>query len=314
MKKKKFPDFIRLILSGTIIIHSINVLIFQISQSGRKLDKTRFKIYKWEYGDICYEVYGKGSPILLIHDLDPCFSGIEWDKIKSHLSENHRVYIIDLPGCGRSQKCNMTYTNFVFVKCLNDFVENIIKKKTDLLVSGYSSSFSVLASVYNPSNFGRIIAINPVSVDKLKETAYKATPIKKKLIELPVIGTLLYNIYARREAIKSRFVNQYYYNPSRIDEGLIDILYEGSHKGGYNKKFLYSSMVSGYLTADIQKAMQNMKSDISLIMGDHYPDRINTVNSYKRYNNTFKTVEISGTCKYPHMETPDRFIEVLDTL
>ena len=73
-------------------------------------------------------------------------------------------------------------------------------------------------------------------------------------------------------------------------------------------------MISGYLTADIRKALQNMKSDITLIMGDHCPGRINTVNSYKRYNNRIQAVEVTGACKYPHMEMPDRFMEAVDTI
>ena len=47
---------------------------------------------------------GKGSPILLIHDMLPGGSGYEWTRIEDELALEHTVYNLDLPGCGRSEK------------------------------------------------------------------------------------------------------------------------------------------------------------------------------------------------------------------
>ena len=57
---------------------------------------------------------GHGSPLLLVHDIMPGASGYEWNAVENQLATEHTVYTIDLLGCGRSEKAEITYTNFVF--------------------------------------------------------------------------------------------------------------------------------------------------------------------------------------------------------
>ena len=42
-------------------------------------------------------------------------------KIEDDLALEHTVYNLDLPGCGRSEKSGITYTNFVYVQAICDF-------------------------------------------------------------------------------------------------------------------------------------------------------------------------------------------------
>lgn len=83
---------------------------------------------------------GTGSPILLIHDTLPGASGYEWSKIEDELAIDHTVYTVDLLGCGRSDKSSITYTNFVYVQMISDFIKKIIGQKTDVIASGFSGS------------------------------------------------------------------------------------------------------------------------------------------------------------------------------
>lgn len=91
------------------------------------------KYYHWKYGNIYYTKSGKGKPVLLIHDLDPTASSYEWKAVTKKLAENHTVYAIDLLGCGRSEKPNMTYTNYLYVQLMNEFISNVINEKQMLL-------------------------------------------------------------------------------------------------------------------------------------------------------------------------------------
>lgn len=72
---------------------------------------------------------GSGSPVLLIHDMLPGACGYEWNRIEEELAMEHTVYTIDLLGCGRSEKPGMTYTNFVYVQVICDFIRNVIGEK-----------------------------------------------------------------------------------------------------------------------------------------------------------------------------------------
>ena len=79
--------------------------------------------YSSRFGDIFYTKKGHGTPLLLIHDLKCAASAAEWDSIIDSLAENHTVYALDLLGCGRSEKPKMTYTNYIYVQLINNFIK-----------------------------------------------------------------------------------------------------------------------------------------------------------------------------------------------
>ena len=54
-------------------------------------------------------------------------------KVIDKLAENHAVYALDLLGCGRSEKPKITYTNYLYVQLISDFIKNVIHEKQMLL-------------------------------------------------------------------------------------------------------------------------------------------------------------------------------------
>ena len=72
-------------------------------------------------------------------------SSAEWKFLKKQLSKNHTVYCMDLLGCGCSDRPKITYTNFLYVQLISDFIKAVIKQPTDVLTSGLSGSFAVMA-------------------------------------------------------------------------------------------------------------------------------------------------------------------------
>ena len=147
MKKhsKRLLTAAALVMTTTATIHIINKVIAASACLKEMLDTDVRNYYHWRFGDIYYTKKGKGSPILLIHDMLPGGSGYEWGKIEDDLALEHTVYNLDLPGCGRSEKSGITYTNFVYVQAICDFIKNVIGEKTDVIVNGYAVSFVVMA-------------------------------------------------------------------------------------------------------------------------------------------------------------------------
>ena len=86
------------------------------------LKSTASNYYNWRFGKIYYTKQGTGSPVLLIHDLTIYSSAYEWEALVKQLEKNHTVYCIDLPGCGRSDKQHITYTNYLYVQAISDFI------------------------------------------------------------------------------------------------------------------------------------------------------------------------------------------------
>ena len=127
---KRLITLAALATTTTAIIHIANKVVAASAGLKEMLDTNGKNYYHWRFGDIYYTRKGKGSPILLIHDMLPGGSGYEWSRIEDDLALEHTVYNIDLPGCGRSEKPGMTYTNYVYVQSICDFIKNVIGEKT----------------------------------------------------------------------------------------------------------------------------------------------------------------------------------------
>ena len=126
MKKSRHKIITASILFSiaTGIIYVINRLIFGTAVLKEMLKSTANNYYNWRFGKIYYKKIGTGTPVLLVHDLTVYSSAYEWNKIVDKLAENHTVYTIDLLGCGRSDKQRITYTNYLYVQIISDFIKN----------------------------------------------------------------------------------------------------------------------------------------------------------------------------------------------
>ena len=101
---------------GTAVIattHIINKFIFKYATiNNYTFENKSENSYGWKFGNIAYSAYGdkNASPLLLIHDLNAYSSGYEWNNVIQHLSDTHYVYVLDMLGCGHSDKPHITYT------------------------------------------------------------------------------------------------------------------------------------------------------------------------------------------------------------
>ena len=143
--KKNIKHFILLSTVAVGALHAANRFINATAEMKNIITSGKGQFFNWKNGSIFYTKRGTGSPILLIHDLDPISSGYERHNLAKKLEKDHTVYKLDLLGCGRSDKPYLTYTNYLFVQLITDFIQDVIGEKTDIVVSNRSLSFAVLA-------------------------------------------------------------------------------------------------------------------------------------------------------------------------
>ena len=269
MKKNKH----RLVTLGILftvatgIIYLINRIVFASATLKDLLKSSADNYYNWRFGKIYYKKKGSGSPILLIHDLTVYSSAYEWKNLIDKLSKDHTVYVLDLLGCGRSEKPKITYTNYLYVQLISDFIKNVIHEKTDIVASGYSSSFTILACHNESSLFGKIFLVNPPELSTLNKIPGKRSKLYKFLLELPVFGTLVYNMITCQSNVQLLFTEEYLYNPFDVSAEMIDTYYEAAHKGFSNSKFLLSSIIGCYTNNSINHALREIDQSIILISG-----------------------------------------------
>ena len=297
------------IVSGLIII--INKLISVFSHMTDYLPSGG-KYYHWKYGNIYYTKSGKGKPVLLIHDLDPTASSYEWKAVTKKLAENHTVYAIDLLGCGRSEKPNMTYTNYLYVQLMNEFISNVINEKTDVIATGDSLSFVVMACQMESKYYDHIVGVCPTDLYELAKAPGRRKNMLKFLIELPIIGPFIYNMAVSRNQIIDAFVNNYYYKGHLVPQKLIHTYYQSAHIGDGGGKYLLASIKSYYTNINIVSAIKKINNSICLIGGKEHPYIEDVINDYKEFNPAIEDAYIPNTTCLPQLEAPDKFVKLVN--
>lgn len=309
-KKNKLMTLFSLMAAGTASIALMNKLVRLSAVQKNLMDEADPFCYKWRLGDIHYTKSGNGRPLLLIHDLNASSSGYEYHLLTDKLSRRYTVYTLDLLGCGRSEKPNLTYTSYLFVQLICDFIKSEIGRRTDLIVSGSSSSFAIMACNHSPELFGRLMLINPDSLDKCLQLPGKHAKYLKLFLDLPVIGTLLYQITTSHAMIEKSFREKYFYNPYCAKSTYIDHYYESSYLGD-SSKAIFSSLECRYTNCNIRNALKKINNSIYIVGGSEEPDINKTIQEYQSLNSAIESSVISKTRHLPQLETPDKLLELI---
>ena len=301
-------------ISSGIIGISNQFIIYQSSQTKSLSRIANKKYFKSRFCDLFYTVKGSGSPVLLIHDLNPCGSGYEWYKIIDELSKYHTVYTIDLPGCGRSEKKNMIYSDFYFTSVLGEFLKKVIIDKTDIIASGYSCflPFS-LARNYNEL-IGNIYLVNPYDFKKYSRNSNSKDDIYYNILQLPLFGTLIYHIAFSRENIENMFMENYYFNPFHLDINIENAYYEAAHLGNSMSKYIYSSLIKNYTGCNMDKYVRCSNKNIIMIMGESESNSSKIIQQYKNVNSNIKSFTILKSKHFPHLENTEDFFNAISKL
>lgn len=307
-KKNKFVTFAALLTLAAGIIYFINKIIFVLANMKITLLNPESLSYEWRFGKIFYTKQGNGKPILLIHDLTSGSSDYEWKLMKNELSKNNTVYTLDLLGCGRSDKPNITYTNYLYVQLITDFVKNIISHRTDVIVTGSSASMILMSCLNDDTIFDKIMLINPDSFVLNNQTPTNKSKILKFIIETPIIGTMIYNICTSRRSMKEIIFDKYISNPAILKNRVIDAYYEAAHLSGAGAKYFFASKKSNYVNFSVTRALREINNSIYILAGEKEEDMNSVVEEYQETNPIIESSFISNCKHLPQLEKPEEVL------
>ena len=310
--KKLLKVFCGIVLSLSSI-YAINRIIFFLATLKEKLYSNSGKFYNHSAGKIYYTKTGSGSPLLLIHDLNSASSDYEWNEIVKKFSKNHTVYTLDLLGCGRSDKPKITYTSYLYVKLISDFVKEIICDKTDVIVTGDAAALLIMSNTMHSNLFQHIILVNPADFSKVNRYPCKLDTYKKKVLEMPIIGTAIYNLYHSRAVIQSKFHSDYIFDNQTSILKYVTRYFEAAHLKGSASKYLYASKECKYLGCNAPKGFSSIQTPICVIFGDMMNYTAEFSNLVTTLNPSVEVSIMKNTKYLPHIEKPEEFVTICDT-
>lgn len=312
--KKTILTGVSLAGASTLTIHLINKFVYFSATLDNLLSNPSGSYYEWKFGKIYYTKLGEGKPILLVHDLTTYSSAHEWHLIKEKLAKTNTVYSIDLIGCGRSDKPNLIYTNYLYVQLISDFIKHVIGDKVDVVATGESSSFVIAACQNDSSIIDQIVMVNPSDIRRLNMSPSKRTKTLTRIINLPIFGTFLYNLLTQRKKIAEIYKNEYFYDSNLVTDNMINTYYETAHSGNASSKYLFASMSGRYTTANIKHCLQSINNSIFIIAGSEIEGIDERLDLYKEIMPSIEIEKMEECRHLPQMEQPDKFLDLLYTL
>lgn len=156
-----------------------------------------------------------------------------------------------------------------------------------------------------------MILINPPSLASLNKAPGKRSKLYKFLLEIPVFGTLVYNMKTSQSNVQLLFTEKYLYNPFHTTPELIDTYYETAHKDLGSAKYLLSSLCGLYTNNSITHALKCINQSIVILTGETEPEGEEIASAYIELNPAIETCKMKRAKHLPHLETPQEFTETL---
>ena len=299
------------VVVGTAM-HVANEYIMKIATSKDLMKKDDGNFYSFKYGDVFYKVSGEGKPVLLIHDLNECSSGIEWFYLEKKLAKTNKVYTIDLLGCGRSDKPKLVYNNFLYVQLITDFIKNVIGEPADIIATGKSVAPAVMSAKLSEEWIDRMLFINPADLSELNEIPDSMSKIRKAVLTCPILGTFIYHMMHRKDDIFNLFINDYFSNPNSDFEEISEYYFESAHKNRSGSKYLYASIQGNCLSMNINHGLKVLDKDIIIISGDDYYESDYVPDEYAELNENIECISITETSYLPQLEAPAKVMDIIE--
>ncbi|WP_310603620.1 alpha/beta fold hydrolase [Anaerosporobacter sp.] len=309
-KNKKFSIAILAALAIASIGIFINKLVFHLASKHEKLYLPNSNYFEWRFGKIYYTKSGQGTPILLIHDLDASQSSYEFRSLISKLEKNYTVYTIDLIGFGKSDKPKITYTNFLFVQLVTDFITTVIKQKTNLVCVGKSTTIGLTVCNYSPNMINKLMFINTPSIKTLNCIPHKNHKINKKILESYLIGTSIFNVSYSKTSLSKQLLSQVS-QPSIITKNYILSRNEAAHLGGEAAKYVDASIRCYFTNLNVTHSLKSINNSIYFVTGDGYANYEEIFSEYTELNPSIETDVIPHAKGLPWLENPEQLCNLI---
>ena len=242
-------------ISGMIVFPAIINYVILKKNAAKNENYQKGKYYSFRYGRIHYKAKGEGKPLLLIHGVGLGAGMHEWEKNISMLSKNFKVYAIDLLGFGHSDKPNITYSPYMYVNLITEFVKNVIGESVCVAATTNSAPYTVFASLFEPEFFEKMILINPAGTEDCMPT--EKDSFLRRILETPLLGTSLFHLLTSKMFCRMFLENSTYKNS--VSNDIVNQYYEAAHFGGVNAKYSAAAFVSKFLNTNIKHKISSIK-------------------------------------------------------
>ena len=263
-------------------------------------------------GDIFYKKLGSGPPLLLVHGIGAGCSSHEWRGVIASFAEKHTVYALDLPGFGKSDKPDLTYTPELYLGWLDRFCREVLgvgdgRGEADVIATSLSAALIIGLSQRDPLLFHRLVLVAPTGFEVLSRSVGTAGSAAYAALKTPVLGTSVYNAIASRPAMKEYLIRRIYHDPEKVTPELVVQFHTAAHQPGGER--VLPAFASGKLNFDVSELFPGVVDLPLLVWGRQALETpLAHAEAFLKANENAKLEVIENAGMLPHDEQPEAFL------
>jgi len=248
-------------------------------------------------------------PLVLLHSINAAPSVFEMKPLFDHYRGTRRVYAMDLPGFGFSDRSDRKYSPELYANAIAAFLTNIVKEPADVIAFSLTCEFAGRAALVAADRFKTLTLLSPTGFSNRRLPSGKTGRRLHRIFSLPGFGEGVYRLLTKRAGIRYFMRKSYVGEPP---EELIDYAYATSHQPGARHAPYY--FLSGQLfTPNATEIIYSKLRLPVLVLYDRDAnvtfDRMSEVVG-KQPN--WQAVRIEPTLGIPQWERPTLSVEAID--
>ncbi|WP_446862582.1 MULTISPECIES: alpha/beta fold hydrolase [unclassified Phormidesmis] len=245
------------------------------------------KEHYWNWKDkpivTTYEVLGEGKPILLLPSLSSVSSRSEMRGLAQRLSQKYQVVALDWVGFGDSSRLAIAHTPALYESFLRNFIQTIFSEPVVVVAAGHSAAYvmEIAAKAYHSSAppWRWVVLVSPTWRGPLPTAMgehRRFYRILQLLINLPIVGQLLYFLNTTRGFLKLMYGRHVFAEKQNITPDLIRQKWQTTKRR--NARFASAAFVTGALDAVKKREawfnlFQPLPIPVLMVIGEKMPHK-----------------------------------------
>ncbi len=269
-------------------------------------------------GRLSYYVAGAGEPLLLIHSINASAAAHEVRPLFEYYRSSRRVYAVDLPGFGFSDRSPRDYTIRLYVDAIADMLGVIANdtgpQPVDALALSLSAEFLARAAVLYPDHFRTLALVSPSGFERTERQSGEpagslGNPLAQSIFEFPLWNRPFYDLLTSKPVARI-YLQRSFGAGEKIDPEMEAYGYLTSHQA--NAQNAPYAFVSGMLfSSDIKRIYRELNLPVWLAYGTKpgftsYDD-LEWVRTRPNW-----MVQVFDTGSLPHFTRPAAFTNAYD--
>ena len=263
------------------------------------------------------KVENKQTPILLVHGIHLFAGGHDMVPVFEAFCAYRKVYVIDLPGFGGSEKSDRPYRPVLYLAAISEFIRDRIGQPVHVVVMGQSAEFVATADEQDAELFKSIVMIDPSGMQSpltghISENKWweQIQNLGLSYLKVPLWSLPFYDLLASRSCVLDYYRKRFTYTPP---SDLVDLAYTSAHQPGAH--FAPILHYCGKLSVpDVRSKYYEKITKPVLVVFDNDPkNKFDMLPMLVREHANWKTFRSSHTRGMPHFENPGETFRSIET-